>query len=136
MKPVVQEEKTGCGLACVATLAEVSYGAVKKSAYKLDISSKDPKLWSGTDHIRTLCATFGIKVAKSENLFQNWDQLPDCALLAIKWHKKKGIPFWHWTVFVREEKSCYVLDPKHNLKTNQRTDFGRVKPKWFIEVFP
>ena len=84
MKPVVQEEKTGCGLACVATLAEVSYAAVKKSAHNQGISAADPKLWSDTDYIRKLCTTLGIKVAKSENSFQSWEKLPKCALLAIK----------------------------------------------------
>lgn len=135
MKPVVQEEKIGCGLACVATLARITYPKIKKIAYRQGISAADPKLWSDTDHIRNLCATLGVKVAKSQNPFQSWERLPDCALLAIKWHKDNGIPYWHWTVFVREKEKAYVLDLKKSLKTNQRTDFGRIKPKWYIEVF-
>jgi len=27
-----------------------------------------------------------------------------------------------------------VLDPKRALRTNVRTDFGRMKPKWYIGV--
>ena len=28
----------------------------------------------------------------------------------------------------------YVLDSKKTLRKNRRTDFGRMKPKWFIPV--
>ena len=70
-----------------------------------------------------------------EQEFHSWGRLPDLALLATKWHLEKGAPFWHWVVFVRERERSYVLDPKKALKTNQRTDFGRIKPKWFIEVY-
>jgi hypothetical protein len=76
----------------------------------------------------------GIKTGASETTFKNWHALPDCALLAIKWHKENGIAYWHWVVFVREGKNEYVLDSKKSLATNIRTDFGRIKPKWFIEV--
>jgi hypothetical protein len=27
-----------------------------------------------------------------------------------------------------------VLDPKKSLQTNRRTDFGRMKPKWYIPL--
>ena len=60
--------------------------------------------------------------------------MPDCALLAIKWHREKGKPFWHWVVFVRDGEDEYVLDSKKALKSNVRTDFGRMNPKWYIEV--
>jgi len=60
--------------------------------------------------------------------------LPDRALLAIKWHLEKDIPYWHWVVFVRDTNNEYVLDSKKALKQNVRTDFGRIKPKWFIGV--
>jgi hypothetical protein len=60
--------------------------------------------------------------------------LPNQALLAIKWHVEKTGPAWHWVVFVREGPRAYVLDPKKALRANQRTDFGRMKPKWYIEI--
>lgn len=44
------------------------------------------------------------------------------------------IVFWHWAVFVREGTKQYVLDSKKALKSNIRTDFGRMKPKWHIKV--
>ena len=116
-------------------LAGVSYARAKAQANKFGISAEDPRLWSDTDYVRTLLAKFGMSVSKNEQKFVSWHSLPDLALLAIKWHRERGKPFWHWVVFVREKELSYVLDPKKALKKNKRTDFGRMKPKWFIEVY-
>lgn len=135
MKPVVQEERTGCGIATVAALAGVSYMRAKAQANKLGIFAEDLKLWSDTLYVRALLTKFGMSVSKTEQKFVSWENLPDLALLAIKWHREKGKPFWHWVVFVREKELSYVLDPNKALKKNTRTDFGRMKPKWFIKVY-
>jgi len=131
----MQEERTGCGIACVAMLSNQSYQHARKIAKQLGISAEDPELWSETMYVRKLLAYLKIKISDREKPFQDWNRLPDRALLAIKWHVENGTPFWHWTVFIREGQRTYVLDPKKALKNNLRTDFGRMKPKWFIEVF-
>ncbi|MBI5178646.1 MAG: hypothetical protein HZA04_05250 [Nitrospinae bacterium] len=136
MKPVIQEEISGCGIASVAALAQVKYAVAKTKANRLGIFAEDPRLWSETGYIRTLLSEFGIPVSPRQHSFVSWERLPDIALLAVKWRLEHGKPFWHWVVFVREKDSSYVLDPKKALKTNLRTDFGRMKPKWFIEVYP
>jgi ABC-type bacteriocin/lantibiotic exporter with double-glycine peptidase domain len=135
LKPVIQQEATGCGIACCATLAGISYTKVKKLANGLGIFAEDSTLWSDTSAVRKLLSHLKIDVAKSEKTFRGWDELPDCALLAIKWHEEKGTAFWHWAVFVHQNGQAYVLDSKKSLKKNFRTDFGRIQPKWFIEVF-
>lgn len=134
MKPVVQQEKTGCAIASVAAIAGINYQEAKRIANRMGIYAHDQRLWSETTHVRTLLKTFGLKVSDKELPFKDWEQLPDCALLSIKWHQINGKPFWHWVVFVREPGRTYVLDSKKGLKTNIRTDFGRMKPKWYIEV--
>lgn len=134
MKPVIQKEKTGCGIASVAAIAGVSYSEARKEAAKLGIYASDKKLWSETNYVRDLLKEFGIKTAGKKTPFKSWEALPDLALLAIKWHRENGKPFWHWTVFVRENNKSYVLDSKASLKTNKRADFGRIKPKWYIKV--
>ncbi|MBI5038460.1 MAG: hypothetical protein HZC13_01630 [Nitrospirae bacterium] len=135
MKPVVQNERTGCGIASVAALTGVSYVHAKVQAGRLGISAEDPKLWSDTKYVRALLSRFGMSASGKEQKFNSWEKLPDLALLAIKWHLEKGKPCWHWVVFVREAESSYVLDPKKTLKKNKRTDFGRMRPKWFIEIY-
>lgn len=134
MKQVVQEEKTGCAIACSATIACVSYKEARKIANSIGMYAQDSALWSETNFIRRLIEKFGIKADKKEIPFTNWESLPNCALLSIKWHLERRKPHWHWVVFVRESGKSYVLDSKKTLKTNIRTDFGRMKPKWYIEV--
>lgn len=135
MKPVVQEDITGCAIASAAAIAGTSYARVKRVANGLGIYADDPKLWSDTIYIRQILSYFGIATGSGQNPFNDWESLPDCALLAIKWHLEGGWPSWHWVVFVRESDQKYVLDSKKALKLNVRTDFGRIKPRWYIEVF-
>ena len=134
MKPVLQEQTTGCGIACAAALAHRSYAETKTIANALGIFAEDPKLGSTTDPMRKLLAHLHIKIAKAEKPFYNWKGLPNCALLAIKWRMENGTPSWHWTIFVRDGTNSYVIDPKKSLQKNLRTDFRRMKPKWFIKV--
>jgi hypothetical protein len=134
MKPVIQEELTGCAIASTAALAGVSYAAAKKVANSLGISAADPTLWSSTMHIRKLLKHYNIKAGPKQTPFNNWQSLPDLALLAVKWHMEKDTPYWHWVVFIRDSSGEYVLDSKKALKHNKRTDFGRIKPKWFIGI--
>ena len=134
MKPVIQQEATGCAIAASAALAGVNYTTAKKAAKKLGINAADSKLWSSTAYIRQLLSHFKIGLSPTETPFTSWQSLPDRALLAIKWHKEKGIPYWHWVVFVRDTHGEYVLDSKKALKQHKRTDFGRIKPKWFIAI--
>lgn len=134
MNAVVQEERTGCGIASVAAIAGVSYAQAKTVAASLGISAKDDRLWSEMSPVRRLLTAFGTRSARSTRPFRSWSSLPDCALLAVKWHLEDGRPFWHWVVFVREEGRSYVLDSKKSLKVHVRTDFGRMKPKWSLAV--
>ncbi|HSL02174.1 MAG TPA: hypothetical protein VK901_01370 [Nitrospiraceae bacterium] len=136
MKPVVQLEQTGCGIASVAALAGVSYQSAQCKASRLGIVADDPRLWSETGYVRRLLKEFGIRPASAEKPFTSWEDLPDLALLAIKWHRERGRSFWHWVVFRRGPCGPVVLDSKRALRRHVRTDFGRMKPKWFIPVRP
>lgn len=136
LRPVVQEDPTGCALACVAAIAGIDYSAVKRTAAHLGIAVSDATLWSDPRPIRTLLAAFHIAAARNEAPFTSWEALPPLALLAIKWHQEKTGPAWHWVVFVREAETSFVLDSKRTLRTHRRTDFGRMKPNWFIGLTP
>ena len=112
MKPVIQEEITGCAIASSAAITGISYGEARKVANRLGVFAEDKALWSETNYIRRLLNELGVFVDVREKEFSDWESLPDCALLAIKWHKEKGKPFWHWVVFVRDDTDEYVLDSK------------------------
>lgn len=134
MKPVAQEEISGCGIASVAVLSGLSYQEAKTVANSLGIFAEDSSLWSDTRSVRNLLGHFGISAGAGELPFSSWETLPNLALLSIKWHLENGRPFWHWVVFWRSPNGPVVFDPKKSLKTNTRTDFGRIKPKWFIPI--
>jgi len=134
MKPVVQLEPTGCGIASVAALAGVRYREAQRVANRLGIFSGDPTLWSETHHVRRLLTQYGIRPASTEVPFTSWEALPDRALLAIKWYRERDRAFWHWVVFWRGPDGPVVLDSKRTLRRHVRTDFGRMKPKWFIAI--
>jgi len=134
IKPVVQLEPTGCGIATVAAIAGLSYPKTRAIASSLGISAQDERLWSGTAHVRKLLEHLGVKTGRSGQPFLSWQSLPDLALLSTKWRLENGRPFWHWVVFVRDDNGARVLDPKKSLRRHTRTDFGRIKPKWFIPI--
>ncbi|MDQ7729828.1 hypothetical protein [Halomonas sp. SpR8] len=134
MNPVIQEEISGCGIAACAALTSITYVQAKEAANALGIYAEDTALWSDTEYVRKLLRALGITVAPTETPFDTWESLPDKALLAIKWRMEQGRLFWHWVVFVRDEREAVVLDSKKALKTNTRRDFGRIKPKWFIRL--
>jgi ABC-type bacteriocin/lantibiotic exporter with double-glycine peptidase domain len=134
LKPVVQEDRTGCGIACAAMLAGVTYRHAKEVAARLGIQVTDSRLWSDTTFIRILLKHYGIETDPQEQPFCSWAFLPPLALLAIKWQRKGDRAFWHWVIFWRTLDRAVVLDPKRTIKTNIRTDFGRINPQWFINI--
>jgi ABC-type bacteriocin/lantibiotic exporter with double-glycine peptidase domain len=134
MKAVLQEDLTGCGIACVATLANVSYQKVKSVALTLGIDVGDTRLWSHTAFVRILLNHYGIQSLPGESPFRSWQALPPLALLATKWHRKNNQAFWHWVIYWKRPDGPVVLDSKFTLRNHVRTDFGRIKPRWFITV--
>lgn len=136
MQPVIQEDRTGCGLASVATVAGVRYQQIKRVARQLGIDVQDPQLWSDTKYVRTLLTHYGFSASPHTTPFKSWDRLPSLALLAIKWQKRNDCASWHWVVFYRGRQGPVVFDHKPELRTHRRTDFGRIKPKWFIMINP
>jgi hypothetical protein len=134
MKPVVQLERTGCGIASAAALAGVSYAQAQRVANRLGIFADDPMLWSETEYVRRLLREYGIRSARTEVPFTSWEALPDLALLAIKWREERGRMSWHWVVFWRGPRGPVVLDSKRGLRRHERTDYGRMRPTWFIPV--
>lgn len=134
LRPVVQLERTGCGIASVAVIAGVGYREVQRTAGALGITAEDPRLWSETGYVRRLLRRYGIRAGDREVPFSSWAELPLVALLAINWRRVRHRAFWHWVVYWRSPGGPIVLDSKRTLRSHVRRDFGRMKPKWFIPV--
>lgn len=134
MEPVVRQDRTGCAIASVAAILGKSYDEVKSVARSIGLFPEDKALWTQTSPVRKLLAQAGAQAGPDELPFTSWEDLPDLALLSIKWKIQGESPAWHWVVFVRNGTSACVLDPKKGLRTNTRRDFGRMRPKWYIPV--
>ena len=134
LKPVIQEELTGCGIASVANILGKTYAQMKAIANAAGIYAQDQSLWSDTQYVRTLLRNAGVATSIGEIPFLSWSELPDLALLSIKHHQRDGKDFWHWVVFKRIDGQPLVLDSASYLASNARTDFAAMQPQWFIEV--
>lgn len=134
LKPVIQEESTGCGIASVANILGKTYSEMKFIANSMNIHASDKSLWSDTQYVRRMLSNAGVKTSKSEIPFVSWEELPDLALLPIKHHQENGNEFWHWVVFKRVDGQPFVLDSASYLPSNIRHDFESMQPKWFIDV--
>lgn len=136
LKPVVQEETTGCGIASAANILGKTYSEMKRIANAMGIHASDESLWSDTRYVRRILSGTGVEISPDETPFESWNALPDLALLSIKHHREGGRNFWHWVVFKRIDGQPFVLDSASYLPSNIRTDFDAMQPKWFIEVKP
>lgn len=134
LKPVVQEEATGCGIASVANILGKTYAEVKLAANAMGIHASDKSLWSDTQYVRRMLSSAGVNVSGDEVPFESWEALPDVALLSIRHHQEDGKNFWHWVVFKRIGGEPFVLDSAIHLASGIRQDFDSMQPKWFIEV--
>jgi len=135
MNVIIQEEKTGCGIASVANIVNLPYAELKKIANSMGIFAEDKNLYSDTRYVRSLLSEFDVKTSSTEIIFTRWDNLPDLALLAIKYYEEESIPFWHWVVFKRIKGKPVVFDSANYLGGHARFDFDVMEPKWYIEIY-
>lgn len=132
MRRVKQGDPTGCGFACIAMLSGASYDEIKNIAITdLDYEGSGD-FYTGTRELRYLASKNNVELGKRRRTFKSLDALPETAILAIN-HEDK-LDTWHWVVYCRKPNEEYVYDPKKSIKSNKRTDFGRMKIKWFLPI--
>ena len=93
MKPVIQKDQTGCGLACVATVSGVSYQEVKKVAAQLGIEVQDSRLWSDTKYVRTPPQTLQHRNISSHTVISLLGCPPPAGLIGYQMAHHKGSRF-------------------------------------------
>lgn len=133
IKRIKQGDRTGCGIACIAMLAERRYEEIRKIAVSDPGFERQGDFYTRARNLRKLGESVGVVIqAERPMKFKCWDGLPDKAIIAI--NPKNNCQTWHWVVFVRENGLDFVLDPKPSVKSDHRTDFGRMKPVAFLPV--
>lgn len=133
IKRIIQEDSTGCGLACVAMLAGVEYRNVKSKAISMKLLPYHGPYYTRTSHLNKLLVSYTIQVKHGRKV-RNWKSLSSKAIIGINYKEKSNT--WHWALFVRENNGEeYVVDPKRNIKLNKRKDFGRMRLRSYIPVY-
>ena len=72
LKPVVQEETTGCGIASVANILGKTYSEMKAIANVMGIHTSDKSLWSDIQYVRRMLSCAGVETSSSEIPFESW----------------------------------------------------------------
>jgi ABC-type bacteriocin/lantibiotic exporter with double-glycine peptidase domain len=83
-----QSDTTGCGLACIAILANRPYSAVREVSIAALGFDPDAEFYTSTGQLKELGSHFGIQIsAKRRHQFKGWVHLPNSAILAINYKK-------------------------------------------------
>ena len=132
MRRIIQKHSAGCGIACIAMIAERSYGRVLADATSLALMTVEAgTLYTSSSDLCALLQHYGIAARKSRNVRQR-ASISDTAIVAINYRPDSNR--WHWVVFQRSNGGEYVLDPNPRVRTERRTDFYRMRLRSFIPV--
>lgn len=130
-KQVKQDDKTGCGLACVALLARSTYKKQKAKATNIleDWPYKPNAFYTNEKQIKALLKENDIQHGyyRKED---DWSKIKtDIAIVAINRKNDR----WHWVVYFRNKTDAYMIDS--NSKKERRTDFGRARLHAYLPIY-
>ena len=130
MRRILQQHRTGCGIACIAMISGTTYEKVMSVAAKiLNWSESQRTFYTRSSQLQSLLLEMNISAQKGRSI-RKWASMPDTAIVGINHNKKNNT--WHWVVFRREAGREYVLDPKSRCEC--RTDFGRMSLRSCIPI--
>lgn len=134
MKRVVQEDATGCGIACIAMLANINYQSAKDTAIETLNFKYEGAFYTTASDLKKLGSIYNLKIGGRRRRFKEINLLPSLCILAINYSENEDT--WHWVVYSRSNTEEFVLDPKKAIKSDKRMDLRRIglKTSWFIEV--
>jgi ABC-type bacteriocin/lantibiotic exporter with double-glycine peptidase domain len=130
VRRILQEDTTGCGLACVAMVTGSTYAKVKAAAIRLGIAARGEPCYTVANDLARLMREFGMHPSK-EKMITSWPPLKHPSIVAINLQKNGN---WHWVVYVPGDDGGHVFDPKKSIKTVRRTDFSRMRPRSYIPM--
>jgi hypothetical protein len=127
---VVQEDGTGCGLACVAMIAGATYAEVRTLAIEsLGFDPAGP-FYTYLDDLRYMLGWYGFGLRRWTP-FKSYALLSPMCILEIDRPGRHS----HWVLNVKCGLDRYVLDPSPGVKTRHRRDWWRLRPVGYANVF-
>ncbi len=106
---VRQEDDTGCGIACVAMVADLPYQKVKDVLMELKGWKKpDRQLYTrAKTHLDPLLKKLGIQFELKKS--RGWDDIQGVCLLGV--NRDEG--YFHWVVVIKDSGRFLILDPAY-----------------------
>ncbi|MEX5443408.1 cysteine peptidase family C39 domain-containing protein [Acinetobacter schindleri] len=131
VKRIIQEDSTGCGLACVAMITNLTYSEVKKEAIKRSIIKPSKSFYTTSNNLIRLLSILDVQ-AKKGRAVKKWESIKSLSIVAINFREKSNT--WHWVVYVPDTNIGYVLDPNKKIKTEKRVDLSRMALRSYIPI--
>lgn len=138
-----QLDSTGCGLACVAMLGRIGYPQARALARHLGIGPADhdghgarrrgPRkaYYTSALQLARMLRLLGAQPGP-ERMLSRADALDCDGILAINHNRRDDT--WHWVVYIHRDDGGYVLDPNPRVRSERRTDLGRMRCRSFLPV--
>ena len=113
IKLVLQEDPSGCGIACLAIILGCSYSRAKSLAFGATYPGYDFRTTT-KDLVRVLRSQGASVHDRLTRSSGNWSDLPDLCIVKIV---EGGCAprDWHWVVFARGVRGSVVLDPARDV---------------------
>lgn len=131
VRRIIQEDATGCGIACAAMLAGISYSRAKTVALRLGIIGQKPPYYTNASDLSKLLRELELVPSRGRKL-SKWPSLHSLSIVGVNFSEATGN--WHWVVYVPSAAGGHVLDPRATVKTQLRTDWARLRPRSYIPV--
>ena len=133
---VVQEDRSGCGIACIAMVAGTDYASVRQHLVDLPGFQGNGNFETYDCHLRQLLRKhYGLELACRVNFehrarrvdrfeeYMRGKRLKSHAILAVNPRCHGGK--WHWIVW--DDVQCRVLDPK-------TPPYTMISPLYYLKV--
>ena len=131
IKRIIQDDATGCGLACVAMIVGATYAEVKKVALDNGILEEKRTFYTISRDLISLLNYFNFKAEIGREV-SHWSSIQSLSIVAINFRESSNS--WHWVVYVPDENQGYVLDPHKKIKKEQRRDLSRMRLRSYIPI--
>ncbi|EFK59641.1 cysteine peptidase family C39 domain-containing protein [Sphingobacterium spiritivorum] len=130
VKHVYQHDNTGCGIACIAMLANQTYHEMKELLIYKGLLSDNTEFFGTTfRQLTNILTSFNFR-SMPRRKFKKWSNIPAKIAIASTNYDNSGS--WHWVIFVRDIDGFYIYDPCKRRKKIR--DLRGKMSGWFIEI--
>ena len=108
VKLLKQGDETGCGIACVAMVANSDYETTKAKMMEIENwHASKKKFYTRACHLQKLLEVINVKSAIKSS--KKWDDIKGCAIVGV--NREKNEPF-HWVVVIKDASRFIIIDPE------------------------